>query len=399
MALDPVQLGKLLKPTHNAWAKLLGTTLHHKNGWVLQVRDVTFRPPYCTLIARVVNGEEKELHFNTEAFANGVFVSIEVEAESEETIEEAIAKEIEERQKEEEARQRVAAERKERAAREMTERAAKARAAKAETAAEIQALPQAEDRKRPDANITAAKRVEDWRNCLAARKITRLTHFTRLPNLASILARGLYPATDFKELPEQPLRNDEVRLDRRLDHVSLSVTHPNDALFWRWHTHTFKNDIWVVLSIDPAVLWELPCSMFFANAAAGGGRTPVTQSEQPLASDFEKLFVELSDGPQRVQLGHALMDATNPQAEVMIRSKIAPTFIRGIGVRSQADHETVRQLAGVGASDIPLTVESWLFDMRRCATVFRRVAMAAQQSANPLGSVLDIDSFEDDTPF
>jgi hypothetical protein len=120
MALDPVQLGKLLKPTHNAWAKLLGTTLHHKNGWVLQVRDVTFRPPYCTLIARVVNGEEKELHFNTEAFANGVFVSIEVEAESEETIEEAIAKEIEERQKEEEARQRVAAERKERAAREMT---------------------------------------------------------------------------------------------------------------------------------------------------------------------------------------------------------------------------------------------------------------------------------------
>jgi hypothetical protein len=62
--------------------------LHHKNGWVLQVRDVTFRPPYCTLIARVVNGEEKELHFNTEAFANGVFVSIEVEAESEETIEE-----------------------------------------------------------------------------------------------------------------------------------------------------------------------------------------------------------------------------------------------------------------------------------------------------------------------
>jgi ssDNA thymidine ADP-ribosyltransferase, DarT len=397
MPLNPEQLGKLLNSTHSAWAELQNATLRHRNGWELQVRGVKFRPPYCTLITRMVDGAERELHFNTEALASGVFVSIDLEGQREQIIENAIAKEIEKQQEAEHARQQASAERKERLAAQATERATNARAAEAEAAAPTETRRTAEERKRLEAKATAAKRVEDWHHCLEARKVTRLTHFTRLPNLYSVLELGLYPVTDFKELPKQPLRNDDVRYDHRLDHVSLSVTHPNDALFWRWHMHTYQADTWVVLSVDPAVLWELPSSMFFTNAAASGGRTPLNESEQPLASDFEKLFVELPEGPARSQLGHAPMDTTNPQAEVMIRAKIALTYIRGIGVRSHADLGKVSQIAGAGNSGIPLTVEPWLFDMRRCASEFRR-AMLTRQGLNSSETALRSDFVDDELP-
>ena len=398
MALDPEELGKLLKPTDRAWAELEHATLRHRNGWELHVREVKFRAPYCTLITRLINDEEKELHFNTEAFANGAFVSIHVDNHREELIEKAIAKEVEEQQCVERARQRAIAERKERLAAEAAEGAATMRTAEAAAAAEIAALREAEENKKLEARVAAARRVEDWRKCLAARDVTRLTHFTRLQNLPSILKWGLYPATDFKELPEQPVRNDMERYDRRLDHVSLSVSHPNDQLFVRWHAYDHKDHTWVVLCVDPAVLWELPCSMFFANAAKGGGRTPINESEHPIASDFEKLFSELPDDPIRAHLGHAPMDTTNPQAEVMIRARIAPRYILGIAARSDIDLGRVRHLIGAAEGGPPISVERGLFDMRPHVANFPKAAAGRQEGIAP-APALRIDSFDDDITF
>jgi hypothetical protein len=396
--LNPEQLGNVLKPTHRVWAELEHATLHHKNGWVLYVQEVRFRPPYCTLITRVLNAEGGEKHFNSEAFSKGIFLSIDVAREREQRIEQALVKDLDEQQKTDQAKQHAAEQHKARLFAEAAERAAKMQEAEAAVAAEIEALRQAEEKKRFEARAAASKRMEDWRKCLALRKVTRLTHFTPLPNLPSILQRGLYPATDFRELPEQPLRNDMERYDQRLDHVSLSVSHPNDQLFMKWYAYVHKDYTWVVLSVDPAVLWELPCSMFFANAAKDGGRTPVTESEQPLASDFEKLFVELPDGPIRSELGLTPMDTTSPQAEVMIRAKIAPRYIMSIAARSDADLGKVSELIGARENGPPLLLERWLFDMRPYASRFPKTA-GARQLANPLAPVSRINTFEDDIPF
>jgi len=404
MALDPIQLGTLLEPSNRAWAELGKATLNHRNGWVVLVEEVRFRPPYCTLVTRgVKDGVLRE--FNTEALARGAFTVIGVDPGRAEVIMHVLTNAIrlaeeakqraneEERKLHENRRQRQTAE----AAIRVTRRQAEEEAATARLDSLLRAQ---EDHKRAELRSNA-KRLDDWRNCLAARSITRVTHFTRLQNLRSILEHGLWPVTAFVDLREQPVRNDDKRFDGHLDKVSLSITHPNDALFFKWHADTYQDQAWVVISLDPSVLWELPCLLFPANAARAGGRTAITHSNAPLAADFEQLFAEPTNGTTRVQLGHAPTDTTDPQAEVMISVKIAPTYFQSIAVFNAVDHQRVTDVAKV-VSNVPVRVDRSLFDMRRCASEFRRAQRAIVQSqrrSTEVALMVVADDFDDDLPF
>jgi hypothetical protein len=113
--------------------------------------------------------------------------------------------------------------------------------------------------------------------------------------------------------------------------------------------------------------------MFFANAAKDWGRSPINESAYPLASDFEKLFGELADGPTRAELGQRLMDATHPQAEIMVGGQIETKYIQGILVRSHLDAAKVR-LSTDSTSGVPLSVDRSLYDMRAFSSAFAKPA-------------------------
>ena len=206
----------------------------------------------------------------------------------------------------------------------------------------------------------------------------------------------------FGELPGDPVRNDAERIDGRLNAVSLSVTHPNDPLFEKWHAYKFAVDTWVVLSISPSVMWELPCALFLSNAATGWGSGSLAASLQPFATDFEKLFVEPSIEVTRAALRHGAADTTNPQAEVMIVGTIPPRYIEAVYVRDAGAFGVVRPVVEEHwKPDGPLRVEPSLFRMRPCARAFgdaQRTAKALA-GASQVVPVQSSNDFEDDITF
>lgn len=249
---------------------------------------------------------------------------------------------------------------------------AKARADEAASAEQ-----RAAEEKRREAELRQAReraaRIASWEGVVRARGIKRLTHVTRIQNLGSILRHGLFPVTRHHELPDAPIRNDAARFDGRLSAVSLSVTHPNDALFCRWHAYDYSGDTWIVLSIRPEVMWELPCLLFGHNAAFRGGTGVLACNSTPDATAFESLFGEPEKGPSRVAMGLNSADTTNPQAEVMIDAIIGVKYFQSVSVRATKDLPNTREIiAGVGSA-IELLVEPTLYDMRSYAQKSRAV--------------------------
>lgn len=137
-------------------------------------------------------GEPKEMCFNTEAFAKGAFVGIDIHKVNEQALSQALAAVIEAKRAEEQRQAKAAIDRK----RELAHEAL--RSEEQEQAAYLASLAREEEasRKREQETIAAAKvdarRTSDWLQCVKARDITRVTHFTRLQNLSSILKHGLY---------------------------------------------------------------------------------------------------------------------------------------------------------------------------------------------------------------
>jgi hypothetical protein len=409
MSLNPRELGRLLKPDNRAWTNMQDAVLTHSNGWVLRVVEVQFRPRYCSLITQIIDGEPKVHNFNTEALANGAFVTIELDQSKEDALAQSLrTADAADRQchadqaKREEQRKLVAKATQEKyLARVRAEEAAAVAGIAAKHRADEERRAQERERKESD-EAARANRVGEWQRCLRERGIRRLTHVTRVQNLASILLRGLFPVSQFDQLSSEPVRNDPERMDRRLHAVSLSVTHPNDLLFERWHTYKFRDNTWVVLSIHPSVMWELPCALFVTNAATACGTGAVSTSLQPVASDFEHLFAEQSGGLTRATLGHNDADTTDPQAEVMIVGIISPNYIESVHVQSTYDLGIVRPVVREHwKPEGALEVAPWLFSKRPYAAAFSALRRKARSSATApqVSPVKVANDFDDDIPF
>lgn len=234
----------------------------------------------------------------------------------------------------------------------------------------------ASDAQRMREDAAEAASIEGWIALLRQRGVNQLVHFTRLENMLSILAHGLFPVSRFPILPFAPLCNDNLRLDGHLDGVSLSVTHPNEALFYK-HRRTNAGSRWAVIGIDPSILWRLPADLFLANAATlkGGTVVPTKQYRKPLPEDFDRLFHEPTSGPSRAEMGHTPRDTTNPQSEVLIYGAIPTSAMQSVTVETQED---LRYLKGALEKKMPyarklpyLEADYHPFDFRPCAHAFR----------------------------
>ena len=85
------------------------------------------------------------------------------------------------------------------------------------------------------------------------KKIDSIYHFTHISNLYSILGYGLLTRDFLESSGMQFMFNDEHRWDNVKDSISLSFTHPNYKMFFKYRKQT-KDEDWIVLKINTELL-------------------------------------------------------------------------------------------------------------------------------------------------
>lgn len=200
-------------------------------------------------------------------------------------------------------------------------------------AAEIEAQRQAELAAARAVNIQ--RRAAELRNrsteiqrLCRERDIQTLVHFTRIRNLYSILRNGLIGRNALEQLAldERPVYNDSGRWDGHEEAICLSISFPNYRMFYKYSNDNRSE--WVVLLLDPAVLWELDCVFCHENAASNAVRF-ISLEERRQVHSFERMFADYGH-IRRINLGIPDNYPTHPQAEVLALEPILPRYITGV---------------------------------------------------------------------
>lgn len=169
-------------------------------------------------------------------------------------------------------------------------------------------------------------RTVNIRSLVEKRGITDLYHFTRIENFPSILRNGLLSVRKMEEQGIKPLVSDTERWDHRLDGISVSISFPNWKMFYRKRINCDRPTHWMVLSINPTILWKHRVE-FFSNNAAAGEMIAAERSSHCGAVAFQHLF----DGPTRESEDGIPLSSkypTNNQAEVMVFEPIRQRYIQ-----------------------------------------------------------------------
>lgn len=175
----------------------------------------------------------------------------------------------------------------------------------------------------------------------AERGIRHLVHFTRVANLPSIMSHGLLSVQESHQRGLTPLANDQLRLDGRNDAVSLSVSFPNAAMFYKYR-QLHPQDRWVVLLLRPEILWTHDCAYCTHNAA---DRRVRSRPWLELTTDeaFQSMFAEAPVGVRtRAAQRLGSPDPTDVQAEVLVRGHIASSLVVQMVFEHQDDLEAHR---------------------------------------------------------
>lgn len=177
-----------------------------------------------------------------------------------------------------------------------------------------------------DAHSTAPTEPSDAeaiKHIIENRGIDVLTHFTRVDNLASIDNHGLMSVKDLERLRVRARRNDPHRYDGYLDGISLSVSFPNDQMFYKKRMEN-PEEAWALLILNPAILYNKNCGFCQFNAA--DKRVP-KRNKYALngPKSFEAMFDRGIASTERARL--RACDPTDPQAEVLVFEIIEPKWI------------------------------------------------------------------------
>lgn len=162
-------------------------------------------------------------------------------------------------------------------------------------------------------------------------QVPYLLHFTRVTNLPSIMAHGLYPIARAHEIGTAPDVNDQLRLDGYRNGTSVSIAFPNSQMFYKYRKDCQDNgeDVdWAVLVLHPAALWTKDCAFCRHNAAdARISGLPLVGLKTPQA--FTGMFDEIEGHTSREEQKLKGFDPTDVQAEVLIFDVIEPQYILG----------------------------------------------------------------------
>lgn len=165
------------------------------------------------------------------------------------------------------------------------------------------------------------------------RGIKYLIHFTRFDNLNTILKYGLKGRVSLQEQGVPYYYNDSKRLDFVDDSLSLSISFPNYKMFYSMQCKN-NNVEWVVLQIDPSILYTKKCAFCFTNAASSKvSRIPLHMRMN--AEALKEMFYEESYNINRKDLEIPSYYTTDPQAEVLFLENIEPQYIKNISHAGQ----------------------------------------------------------------
>ena len=177
-----------------------------------------------------------------------------------------------------------------------------------------------------------------------ALKIPFLIHFTRAENLPGIMRHGFYPRSRIDKIEVVPEINDELRLDRHLDAVSLSIAFPNYRMFYACRIQNPDVE-WVVLAVDPSVLWLKDCAFCRHNAADTRiSCQPLEQLKTPEA--FIGMFDAIEGLPSREEQRLKSYDPTDEQAEVLAFDVIEPNHIGAAVFENTTTRDAYQALLG-----------------------------------------------------
>ena len=195
------------------------------------------------------------------------------------------------------------------------------------------------DRALPEEKAELSNRASQIQRICKERGITTLCHFTRIENLHSILRQGLLGKSVLKKHGQQFLFNDDKRLDRCPQANCLSISFPNDKMFYSIREEKKKaqeaNDSqWVVLVLDAKILWEFVCAFCKENAASNAIRE-VDLEDRKKPDVLEGMFVDdYRDIRGKVYQRHSLQIPenypTHPQAEVLVFDTIPAEYINEV---------------------------------------------------------------------
>lgn len=348
------------------WEHLVGGDILHLDRGLGQIISVEPRHNYVPLIS--VRFEEKICKWPPVSFSNGKSTFVAASSEQYSTLrrrmddilelrrlaeirhlaEEAekacalIARKAEEarayaeleKQLEEEERKFAAQEKRER-------RVEKARMARSEA----RRIIEEEEWRRTQESLRAIRSAEIEAD--AVRKgVKQLVHFTPVKNVSSILNRGIMSRDRLGD--QEFMFTDEYRADGWLDWISVSVSFPNYKMFYQKKMNSELAGDWAIMLISREVLWSLDCRFIFTNASRGSIRQKPEDS-WGTSEAFGEMFAHPR---QRHNLPEAY--ATDPQAEVMVKSHIPESFILGVAVESR---NVEAQLLNEGVSRIRVMPE------------------------------------------
>jgi len=165
------------------------------------------------------------------------------------------------------------------------------------------------------------------------RRIKQLVHFTRCENLGLILERGLLSVTNLEMERIGAVRNDVLRLDEKRGAICLSVSAPNYRMFYKYRCE--KQDAeWVVLRLNPAILWELDCLFYQMNAADHRMRHR-SKTDVHGPNSFAEMFGDV-EGVRPSKLYPCY--PTDVQAEVLVTEPIEPGYILSVAFETLESH-------------------------------------------------------------
>ncbi len=213
---------------------------------------------------------------------------------------------------------------------------------------------------------------------LERRKIEHLVHFTRIENLLSVLENGLVPVSLQKESNICSIRNDEKRLDLRLNCTSCSVEFPNYLLLY-----TFKNKYpdsrWVVIKINTEVLTTHNNHAYYHQSNAAGTSNLSKLIELRSSISFEKMFcVKIQSKENRIIARSELQIndhyTTDPQAEILISEIIDPKNFECVCFNYQIDlDEFVMKNGRESLAKIKYSVDPEIFAARKDHLIWKKV--------------------------
>nr|WP_256476570.1 DarT ssDNA thymidine ADP-ribosyltransferase family protein [Siccirubricoccus soli] len=179
-------------------------------------------------------------------------------------------------------------------------------------------------------------------------------HFTQAHNLPGIVKHGLLSRARLRECDDvNAYASSQCRLDEQDGAISVSISAINLEMFWA-KDRACGQPYWVVLLLDPSILWTHRCVFHRRNAATKDMRDHRGRRDGPWG--FSEMFSDKHRPPMfkgesyRAETGIPSFLPTYPDAEVQVFDPILPDLIQGAWVDQEdlakAVQEQLDQLPG-----------------------------------------------------